>query len=114
MKITKLKPVKKRKVKNPLPLKDPDEGKYDSPSISLLDSPDISLEDKENLVINATVNGCTLNGIPARIAGIHLQFPEVFTIEEPYITASFAWNTIKRVSLENDAQFKSTDTKESK
>jgi hypothetical protein len=114
MKIVKLKPVKKKIRKSPLPLKDPDEGKYDGPSISLLDSPDIPLEDKENLVINSAFNGCTLNGIPARIAGIHLQFPEVFTIEEPRIIASFPWNTIKRVSLENDAQFKSTNAKEIK
>ena len=115
MTIIKLKPVKKRIVKEPkstLPTKDPEEDKYDHPKISLLDSPDLSLEDKENLVLNSAVNGCTLNGIPARIAGLHLKFPIIFTIEPPRIEASFPWNTIMRISLENDAQFKSDDTRE--
>ena len=92
-----------------IPKEDPNEDKYKHPKIKMLDG-EFSDEEKFELALASTFNNCTLNGEEATITGLNRKYALIRTVgKPPFICAEFSWWSVRRITHENDAQFKSNE-----
>jgi hypothetical protein len=59
---------------------------------------------KERLV---ATTGVTLDGRPARIVGVLLDFPTVIAVGDPPLAVEFSWVTVARIVAKHQGQFQS-------